>query len=316
MMKQLMIAVAGLHILLSSVPALAQFPSPRVCRANLEARNAQGLSWNADPFWHSPADAAYFNVLGGAAGCSENFGYVQYFNWAFRTPQSSWEAAGYTDACNPNQPYTKAWMAAHLVHKGVNYGGEAPPNYPYPYIRLEPAFHDSRRDYGLLVEGQGRTICRGCSERWHKGYDTHLSRSYDGYGRWRVGNFREVDIDRGGRVRTVRLYCPAFDFVDPPNDVSTGANVGARAGFLVHEAWHARYEGSGRWGAHRSNPGPFDPNAPQRPSPDAPCQSKDCDSFNPTIGKTTPPGGMYHRRMAPYQAELHFQCDVLDSSYD
>ena len=134
-MKQLMIAVAGLHILLSSVPALAQFPSPRVCRANLEARNAQGLSWNADPFWHSPADAAYFNVLGGAAGCSENFGYVQYFNWAFRTPQSSWEAAGYTDSCNPNQPYTKAWMAAHLVHKGVNYGGEAPPNYPYPYIR-------------------------------------------------------------------------------------------------------------------------------------------------------------------------------------
>lgn len=112
-------------------------------------------------------------------------------------------------------------------------------------------------------------------------------------------------------------YCPQFDAVPASlaGEPLSLPNLGVRSGVMVHEAWHARYEGNDRVGKHKPNPGPFDRDNPTVPDLSAPCQYAECDQFIPK-GKTAPPGGMYHVQMMPYQAEWHFQCDVLDSSYD
>src|SRR5690606_4205961 len=55
---------------------------------------------------------------------------------------------------------------------------------------------------------------------------------------------------------------------------------------------------------------------PPTPDPErAPCQFEECDRYL-GLYKRTPRGEMYHVRMMPYQAELHFQCDLLDSARD
>ena len=321
MFKKMLMGLLLVGVSLTPAWASAQAPSG-VCSVGAFTRWLAHVGLGEPPYTGDPfsaADDAYYEMLGGGIGCGFDFDEVVRWAQLYNVASGSWRDAGFDEACTLEEPFTRFWMAGHLIHHGVDFGAELPIGGGGATIRLHPAFHDSFLDYGPLTRGVRTSVCRGCGS-WHEGYQSTFADSYELAGKWskKGPSFFDIITLNWSSTRRVYSMCPLFDAVpfrvdEPPLGESS---IGSRAGVLVHEAWHARYEGSQRMSKHLANPGPFLNTIPPTPDPErAPCQFEECDRYL-GLYKRTPRGEMYHVRMMPYQAELHFQCDLLDSARD